>query len=276
MAMEGDAPVEWPFAVFEHEDCPIHYALLGPENRPLVVFTHGAGLDHRTFAPQVAVVAAQYRVLVWDVRGHGRSRPAAREFSVPAAAQDLAALLDHVGCRQAILVGQSMGSYISQELAYRYPERAAAMVAIGATPITMRYPAWERIALRWSLPIFRIVPWESLKRMMAYHSAVQAEVRVYAYEAFSQLSQDEFYRIWVGVSQCLHEDLEYRFSKPLLITHGAQDRVGTVRKHAPVWAEREPLGRYVVIPGAGHMANQDHPAFFNTVLMDFLSSVSRE
>jgi len=118
------------------------------------------------------------------------------------------------------------------------------------------------------------MPWEALKRMMAYHSAVQDEVRAYAYEAFRQLSQEEFYHIWVAVSRCLRENPEYRFAKPLLITHGAHDRVGTVRKHVPVWAEREPLGRYVVIPDAGHMANQDNPTFFNTILMDFLGSVN--
>lgn len=262
--------MDWSLAVFEHENCPIHYALLGPEGNPPVVFTHGAGIDHRTFAPQVPVIAERYRVLIWDVRGHGRSRPDGGVFSIPRAAEDLVALLDHLGYRQVVLVGQSMGGYISQELAYRYPDRVCAMVIIGATCITMRYPRWELLALRCSLPIFRSIPWELLKCMMAYYSALQPATRAYAYQAFSQLSQAEFYRIWVGISRCLHEDPDYRFSKPLLITHGAHDRTGTVRKHAPAWAAREPLARYVVIPNAGHMANQDNPNFFNEILLDFL------
>jgi len=262
--------MDWSLAVFEHENCPIHYALPGPEGNPPVVFTHGAGIDHRTFAPQVPVIAERYRVLIWDVRGHGRSRPDGGVFSIPRAAEDLVALLDHLGYRQVVLVGQSMGGYISQELAYRYPDRVCAMVIIGATCITMRYPRWELLALRCSLPIFRSIPWELLKCMMAYYSALQPATRAYAYQAFSQLSQAEFYRIWVGISRCLHEDPDYRFSKPLLITHGAHDRTGTVRKHAPAWAAREPLARYVVIPNAGHMANQDNPNFFNEILLDFL------
>lgn len=267
--------MELPLAVFEHKDCPIHYALHGPEGAPLVVFTHGAGIDHRTFLPQVPVVAERYRTLVWDVRGHGRSRPSGRPFSIPLAAEDLAGLLDHVGYQQAVLVGQSMGAYISQELAYRQPGRVSAMVIVGATCIAMRYPRWETLALRWSLPVFRI-PWEPLKRMMARSGALQPASRAYAYEAFSQLSHAEFYRIWVGVSQCLHEDPDYRFSRPLLITHGARDGTGTVRRHAAAWASREPLARYVVIPDASHMANQDNPGFFNALLLGFLDSVTGE
>lgn len=68
--------------VLERAGCPIHYWLTGPEERPLVVFTHGATIDHREFDPQVPVVAEEYRVLTWDVRSHGQSRPAREAFSI--------------------------------------------------------------------------------------------------------------------------------------------------------------------------------------------------
>ena len=44
----------------------------------------------------------------------------------------------------------------------------------------------------------------------------------------------------------------------------------TISKIAPDWAARDPESRYIVIPGAGHNANQDNPTFFNRLLLEFL------
>ena len=57
--------------VMERKGCPLHYWVGGPQGQPLVVFTHGACVDHHSFDPHVPVVAQRYRVLSWDVRGHG-------------------------------------------------------------------------------------------------------------------------------------------------------------------------------------------------------------
>ena len=61
--------------VLERKGCPLHYWTTGPEGLPLVVFTHGACVDHHSFDPQISAVAGDYRVLAWDVRGHGQSQP---------------------------------------------------------------------------------------------------------------------------------------------------------------------------------------------------------
>lgn len=55
--------------------------------------------------------------------------------------------------------------------------------------------------------------------------------------------------------------------------HGDRDVTGTIRKWAPRWTRHQPDCRYVVVPGAGHVANQDNPAFVNRVLLDFLDEV---
>jgi pimeloyl-ACP methyl ester carboxylesterase len=57
--------------VLEREGCTLHYWLAGPKDRPLVVLTHGATMDHRMFVAQVAALAPHHRVLTWDVRGRG-------------------------------------------------------------------------------------------------------------------------------------------------------------------------------------------------------------
>ena len=60
---------------------------------------------------------------------------------------------------------------------------------------------------------------------------------------------------------------------PLLMTHGEHDDYGTIRRDAKKWAAYEPDVEYVVIPDAGHNANQDNPAFMNAVIDKFLRRV---
>lgn len=76
-----------------HSDSTIHYWIGGAQGRPLVTLTHGATMDHRMFDAQIPALAGKYRVLVWDVRGHGRSQPLGRDFSIAAAVEDLLAVV---------------------------------------------------------------------------------------------------------------------------------------------------------------------------------------
>ncbi|MFC1466265.1 MAG: alpha/beta fold hydrolase [Candidatus Brachytrichaceae bacterium NZ_4S206] len=68
-----------PAILSEHillrDGCPLHYWVGGAVGRPLIAFLHGATMDHRMFNAQVETLAPYYRVLTWDARGHGRSRP---------------------------------------------------------------------------------------------------------------------------------------------------------------------------------------------------------
>lgn len=63
--------------ILERNGCPLHHWTGGPAGAPLVVFTHGAYVDHREWDATLPLVAAAgLRVLTWNVRCHGRSRPA--------------------------------------------------------------------------------------------------------------------------------------------------------------------------------------------------------
>ena len=62
--------------VIERAGSRIHAGTDGPDGGPLVALTHGASMDHRMFEPQLEpLTTAGYRVLTWDLRGHGRSKP---------------------------------------------------------------------------------------------------------------------------------------------------------------------------------------------------------
>lgn len=256
----------------ERPGCTIHYWLGGAADRPLVVFTHGATMDHAMFDEQVRALLPDYRVLTWDVRGHGESRPLQGDFTLADCAADLIALLDKVGVEQAVLVGQSMGGYISQYAYLYHPERVQAMVIIGATSIALPYGRMEIIALKASLPLFGIWPFGHFKRTVAKTTAIKPEIRAYALETINKLSHQEFLQIWKAVTLAIKEEgiPGHQIRVPLLLTHGDQDTTGVIRRDAPKWAAYEPDVEYVVIPHAAHNANQDNPEFFNRILLEFL------
>lgn len=167
----------------------IHYWVGGVEGRPLVTLTHGATMDHRMFDSQVAALLDTYRVLVWDVRGHGRSQPLGTNFSIRAASEDLLALVDHEGCQQAVFVGQSMGGYIAQEVVFRQPERALALVTIGVTSITRTYPKWDSLLLALTPAIVMLWPYDLFEALHgAGYGAVarSARLRLRCYESGAQ------------------------------------------------------------------------------------------
>lgn len=256
----------------ERPGCTIRYWLGGPEDAPLLCFLHGATMNHAMFTPQIEAFSADYRVLTWDARGHGASRPAAGDFSLEDCADDLIAILDALGVPQAILCGQSMGGYIAQHVYLRAPDRVRAMVIIGSTGMALPYSPLEVWALKASLPLFNIWPYGHFARTVARTTAITPDVRAYALRTIQQLSHDEFLTIWRAVTLVVSTRglPGHHIRVPLLLTHGDQDITGTIRRDAPKWAAYEPDVRYVVIPAAGHNANQDNPAFFNAALADFL------
>lgn len=107
---------------------------------PAVVFTHGAGMDHTVFAPQLqAVRATGRRAIAHDLRGHGASAlDDGIRFTAADALEDLAALLDALDLQHPVLVGHSLGGNLSQALVRRRPGRAGGLVVISATEAMFR------------------------------------------------------------------------------------------------------------------------------------------
>ncbi len=257
--------------VLERKGCPLHYWVGGPEGRPLVVLTHGVCVDHRSWKEQVPVVAQSYRLLVWDVRGHGLSQPVGEPFSVPLAVEDLLALVDRLGYDNAVFVGHSNGTYIHQELAFRHPERVTALVIADGTCVTLQRTAFESWLVRTSPKMMALLPYETLKRSSLPFVSTRKDVQDYTYAAYSMLSKRDYLALFAGAAASLHAEPDYRIAQPLLLVHGDKDRMGDIAKITPQWAAREPNCQYAVIPGASHFAILDNPDAFNKLLLGFLA-----
>ena len=230
-------------------------------------------MDHRMFDSQLPpLLAAGYQVMTVDLRGHGHSRPlGGAPLSVPALAEDVLALIDEAGADRFVVIGQSLGGYVAQDLVLRYPHRVIALGVIGSTATTTPISRLDAYLLRSSVTWFRFWPYKHLRKLMVTSLAHDEEVQAYAREAMNTLTKEEFLTIWTAVTH-VHQPLpEYRIEHPFLLTHGDQDRTGNIRAVAPAWAARDPQSTYVVIPDARHNANQDNPDFYNRALLNFLT-----
>lgn len=255
--------------VLTRDGLDVHYWTGGKEGAPLVVFTHGATIDHHEWDETLPLVGETFRVLAWDVRGHGRSRPAALSF--PAARADLLAILDRLGVRQAAFVGHSMGGNLHQELAFYHPERVQALVFVDCTWNFQSLTPLEKFGLSLAGPIFKLYPYKMLIEQSLAATAVSAESQALLRRSMGGLSKAEFIQIMMETATCLHAEPGYVIGKPMLMFLGDLDATGNIRKAMPQWAAVEPDCELVIVPGAKHSPNLDAPAEFHARLMEFLT-----
>ena len=116
------------------EGVKIHYEVAG--DGPALILTHGYSSTGEMWAGQIDPLSRHFKVVTWDMRGHGRSDypedPAA--YSEAATVADMAALLDAVGAKDAIVGGLSLGGYMSLAFHATHPERTRALLIIDTGP----------------------------------------------------------------------------------------------------------------------------------------------
>ncbi|MEA4926997.1 MAG: alpha/beta hydrolase [Syntrophomonadaceae bacterium] len=172
----------------------------------------------------------------------------------------------------AVLIGQSMGGNLAQEILYRKPELVSRLVLIDCTRNTGRLTVAEKLMLKLTKPIFYCYPWKTLIRQSADACGNTESVKEYVRGCFSQMKKADFIEVILSLRACLHEDETYRFPQPVLLLCGADDRSGNIRKIAAPWAHSDPNCTLRMIENAGHNSNQDNPEAVNQAISEFLLS----
>jgi pimeloyl-ACP methyl ester carboxylesterase len=264
-------------AVLDRPDCTLRYWTAGSGNGIDVVLSHGATADHRMFNVQVpSLVDAGYRVVVYDARGHGASRPMTRTPSIDDYVADLLALTDQLRLDRPVLVGQSLGAYVAQHALIRRPEDFRALVVIGGILISDPVSRADLLLLRSAPALVWLLPWPRFVRMSARAAAVTPEAQAYMLDCLRTLDRNQFARIWHGVSTAVRvEGFPSLPDIPTLWTYGDHDDRGKITSDARALAGRHlPHLTIAVIADAGHNANQDNPATFDELLLSFLTTLA--
>src|SRR5258708_13084771 len=107
---------------------PCCYRLRGREDRPVLMLCHSLGQDHGMWDAQSADLSAHFRVLRYDIRGHGASGVVPGDYRIEELAADALGLADALGIERFAFCGLSLGGMIGQWLAAHAPDRVTAAV----------------------------------------------------------------------------------------------------------------------------------------------------
>jgi pimeloyl-ACP methyl ester carboxylesterase len=187
--------------VGEHE---LFVREVGPEDAPVLVLIHGWNLDGAmTFHRIIPALARRYRVIVPDLRNHGKSDWVRGRVEIADLADDVAGMLDVLGIAGATVLGYSMGGMVLQELARRHPRHVGQMIlaATASCPIVeMRIPT--RIVFWLARGGFRVSVHEiamGTGELLHRTGAVQDNHRRWMHQALLKRDPDLYYEIGAAV-----------------------------------------------------------------------------
>ncbi len=235
-----------------------------------VILAHGFLMDHEMFAPQVAALAPEFRVITWDERGFGRTEFDGKPFTYWDSASDCLALLDHLGIDRAVVGGMSQGGFVSLRAALTTPERVRALVLLDTaadaeTPETIA--ANQGMADMW----LTVGPVDELAEAIAT-LIINEPVENARWIAKWRQGPKE---LLAEPSHCLNsrDDISPRLGEiacPAIVIHGEEDKALTIDRAVSMAAALPNCAEVVRIPGAAHAANLTHSDLVNPPLLEFL------
>jgi pimeloyl-ACP methyl ester carboxylesterase len=251
------------------------YWLHGREDAPLVALIHGLGLTHEVWDETLPALSPHYRLLTYDLHGHGQSPTPAQTPDLHLMARQLADLLDHIKAAKAAIAGFSLGGMIARRFAQDWPARTRAL-AVLHSPHRRTDRAQAAILARVDQAIAE-----------GPAATVEAALQRWFTEDFALANPDVLNRVrrWVLSNNPATYPHYYRIlatgideivapvpaiSCPTLVMTGDQD-YGNGPEMTHAIAAEIPGAQVVILPGLRHMAMMEHPASTNAALLAFLA-----
>jgi len=259
-------------AFFEHDGCSLHYEEYG-QGSPLLL-VHGLGSSCQDWEYQIPALAAHYRVIAMDVRGHGRSDKPRERYSIPGFTADLEALIEHLQLGPVHLVGLSMGGMIGFQLAVDQPHLLKSLCIVNSGPqVKIKYVKdllqWAK---RWGMG--RLLSMRTIGIGLGrnlFPKPEQADLRRKIAERWGRNDKRAYLASFDAIVGWGVMSKLSRITCPTLIVSADHDYTPVALKRLYVGMIRG--ARLVVIEDSRHATPLDQPEIFNRTLLEFLDSV---
>ena len=248
----------------------VHAVVTGRDDAPAVVLSNSLGSTRRMWDAQLTALEERFRVIRYDIRGHGESPVPDGPYSIDDLADDVVALLDRLGISSAHLVGLSLGGMTAMRVAVRNRDRVnrVALLCTGAqlTPSS----AWtdraatvrsagtaavaEAVVARWFTPDYLADHQDSREYYESMVAATPVEGYASCCEAIATMDQ--------------RADLP-KITAPTLAIAGADDPATPPPKLAEI-TDNVAHGRLLVVPHSAHLANAQQPQIITPAIIEHL------
>ncbi len=250
----------------------LYYEVHG-EGIPLLLI-HGLGSSSRDWERQIPEFAKTYQVIVFDVRGHGRSGKPAGPYRMQQFADDAGYLLRVLGAVPAHIVGISMGGMIAYQLAVSHPEVVRSLVVVNCAPELPIRTLRDRLTMWQRMMIVRLLGMRKMGEVLSNRLFIKPE-------------QEELRRIFIE-RWAENDPRAYLSALRALIGWSVVDRLGEIRAPTLVlssdedytfigdkerYAAQMTQAEVVVIEDARHALPAEKPEEFNRAVLAFLRRI---
>ncbi len=242
----------------------------GPIDATPLIFVHGAALNRKMWLPYVERFRSRWRVVAPDLPGHGGR--AAERFRLAAGSETVGRAIDLAGGRPAVLVGDSLGAYVSIHFAAAHPDRVIGLVLGGCTvnftgwvPIAARSVGWLGLAISAIVGEERFVA-KALPRLKQRFP--EAPLDAIAEGGMVMKSRD------VAIGELTGIDFRALLASvraPTVLVNGEKDRLA--RRSEGAFQQAVPGSRLVVVPGIGHGVSLLRPRIFGDAIETLVASL---
>lgn len=249
------------------------YRFDGPENGHVVLMSNSLMSNHRMWDWTIPALTDKYRVLRYDMRGHGASGTTTPPYNMAQLADDVVALMDGLKLKKVHFVGLSMGGMIGQQMGARYADRVHSLTLCNTGSEMAPRSMWDdRLAMakekgiaamveptlsRWFTPAF-------LQRAPQDIEKIKAMIAGTGLEGYTGCAS--------AVRDMAQSVMLLKIKTPTLIIAGKQDPATTV-DHATVLNRLIEGSKLAVIDQAAHLSNIEQPQAFNKAMREFIDSV---
>lgn len=230
-----------------------------------ILLTHGYSATSQMWKGQVDALSDRYRIVTWDMRGHGQSDSPADPalYSETSTVADMAAILEHLGIQKAVVGGLSLGGYMSMAFNLAHPKMVRGLMLFDTGPGYKKdepRAAWNETAIKRA---------ENLQENGLAALGEGAEVRIAMHRSADGLAKAARGML-TQVDSRIIESLPDIFV-PTLVLAGADDTpfLGAT----DYMAGKIPGATKVIIPEAGHASNIHQPEAFNAAVEEFLARI---